>query len=302
MQISASSARNVIVPSVALVVCALGVAPRAQTTDVSIILTRVGERLADYYKRVQNIVCNEKSIVQPVSATMSFTTGSFARVTESELRIESETSSDGGEPSDAAFVRTLLRINGRPVRDKDKIDAAGCTDPNPLTPEPLAFLLPANRPEYTFTFAGFAKGRDAGALMIDFVSPGKREDGKLLDDPKGRADCFGMELGSPMKGRVWIDPSTFDVLRIEEHMVGPGSLHVSVEQQRKHMLPDWITIDRYDRTIRLKKASFKDPDETMLLPESIEMLILIRNGLQSTRREQRFTDYRRFLTSGRIVK
>jgi hypothetical protein len=38
----------------------------------------------------------------------------------------------------------------------------------------------------------------------------------------------------------------------------------------------------------------------MLLPESIESLTVLRTGLQSTRRIQVFSNYRRFLTSGRI--
>jgi len=301
MPTTGSSARNALVAAALLSAGAGAGLVRAQATDVSAVLARVGERVSDYYKRVQNIVCNEKAIVQPMTSGMSFSPGAFARITESELRIESEVG-DGDAPNEATVVRTLLKVNGRPPREKDKTDAAGCTDPNPLAPEPLAFLLPKNQGNYKFTFVGFGKGKDSGAILIDFLSPGTRDPGKLVEDPNGHADCFSWELPSAMKGRVWIDATTFDVLRVEQHLTGPGSLRVSIEQQRKHMLPDWITIERYDKTIRLKKAAFKDPDETMLLPESIESLILVRNGLQSIRKEQRFTDYRRFLTTGRIVK
>ena len=54
--------------------------------------------------------------------------------------------------------------------------------------------------------------------------------------------------------------------------------------------------------MRYKSVAFRDPDEVMLLPESIESLTVVRSGLQSTRRTEIFTDYRRFLTEGRIVK
>jgi hypothetical protein len=40
----------------------------------------------------------------------------------------------------------------------------------------------------------------------------------------------------------------------------------------------------------------------MLLPESIETLIVVHGGLESMRSRQTFTEYRRFLTAGRIVK
>jgi hypothetical protein len=250
---------------------------------------------------VQHIVCAEKAIVQPVTSSLSFSPGAFARVTESELRIESEPGEDGNA-GEATVVRTLLKVNGRAARDKDKTDAAGCTDPNPLSPEPLAFLLAKNQSDYKFSFAGYGKGKDRNALIFEYATPSGKGDGSLVEDPNGHPDCWSWSLPAGVKGRVWIDATTYDVLRVEEHLSGPGTLRVTLEQQRKHSLPDWITIDRYDKTIRLKMAEFKDPDEMMLVPESIESLILVRNGLQSIRKEQRFSDYRRFLTAGRIVK
>jgi hypothetical protein len=302
MPITASSARNVALTAAVATAIAATATPGAQAPDVTTVLTRVGQRVAEYYKRVQNIVCYEKSTVQPLTNTMAYSPDGFARITEAELRIEAESTGDGDTPGEPTVVRKLLRVNGRPARDKDKTDRAGCTDPNPLSPEPLAFLLPANQAEYKFSLSGYGKGKDRSALVLEFAVPGSHDEGKLIEDPNGHPDCWSWSLPTGLKGRVLIDAATFDVLRVEEHMTGPGTLRVSTEQQRKHSLPAWITIDRYDRTIRLKLAAFKDPDETVLLPEVIESLILVRNGLQSIRKEQRFTDYRRFLTGGRIVK
>jgi hypothetical protein len=61
-------------------------------------------------------------------------------------------------------------------------------------------------------------------------------------------------------------------------------------------------MERADTTIRFKKVAFDDPAEVMLLPESIEELHVWHGGMQSTRRRQQFTDYRRFLTGARLVK
>ena len=105
-----------------------------------------------------------------------------------------------------------------------------------------------------------------------------------------------------VKGRLWVDAETFDVLRLEQHIAGPGDIRVPVDQQRKHNLPDRIIIERHDTTIRYNRISFKDPEETVILPQSIDTLIVIRNGLQSVRKRQEFSEYRRFLTGGRIVK
>jgi len=37
-----------------------------------------------------------------------------------------------------------------------------------------------------------------------------------------------------------------------------------------------MVVERLDETIRYKKATFRDPDEAMLLPESIQLLPLTR--------------------------
>jgi len=59
---------------------------------------------------------------------------------------------------------------------------------------------------------------------------------------------------------------------------------------------------RDDVTIRYKTVVFGDPDEVLLLPESIESLTVVRGGLESTRRNQTFSDYKRFVTGGRVLQ
>jgi hypothetical protein len=40
----------------------------------------------------------------------------------------------------------------------------------------------------------------------------------------------------------------------------------------------------------------------LLLPESIDAVTLIGGGLESTRRNQTFSDYKRFVTEGRVLQ
>src|SRR4051812_39729138 len=98
--------------------------------DVETLLARVSGRLADYYKRAQSVVCIEKSTVQPIGS--SFNPTGFARVTESELRVEPdlETEGDGGA-TNARVIRQIVRSNGRPPGGKDKPHRARGTGPNP---------------------------------------------------------------------------------------------------------------------------------------------------------------------------
>ena len=90
--------------------------------------------MEQHYKRAQNVIFTEKRTVQPVGR--DYTPVGFARMTESETRVEADAAPtariarSSGDPA-------LLRVNGRPPREKDNKDRAGCTDPNPLSPEPL---------------------------------------------------------------------------------------------------------------------------------------------------------------------
>ena len=72
-------------------------------------------------------------------------------------------------------------------------------------------------------------------------------------------------------------------------------------QQRKSNLPNSLVVDCYDSTIQYKRFDFSDPTESLLLPESIHQLVMIR-GAQSHYKHQVFSHYRRFLTGGRLVK
>lgn len=286
-------------PAAAVLGAATLCAQAPAAPDVDTLLANVSHRIEQYYRRAQQIVCLEKATVIPISS--DFGPAGFARITESELRVEPD-GEDVDTPTSAKLVREIIKINGRRPSDKDKKDRSRCTDPNPLTPEPLAFLLPANREGYTFASGGPGKGKDRGALILEFSTEKSRGEGKLNEDPRGIEDCFGFSVASAWKGRIWVDAATYDVLRIEQRLSGPGDIAVTFAQQRKHNLPSSITVERYDTTIKYKTIAFTDPEETMLLPESIETVSMIRNGLVSTRRHQEYSGYRRFLTAGRIVK
>ncbi len=284
---------------VVLAVIAGGVT--AQTPpNIDTLLARVGARIADYYKRAQNVICTEKKTVQPVGR--DYVPVGFARVTEYELHVESDANADRGDSSEVRVVRDLFRVNGRAPREKDRKDRAGCTDSNPLSTEPLAFLLPAHRSEYRFVSGGFGKGKDRNTLVIEFTSLKPQAKGELIEDPNGHADCFDWSMPVAMKGRIWVDATSYEVVRVEQRMAGLADIRVPIKIQRKHNLDNSVVVERHDTTIRYKTIPFRDPDEAMLVPESIEMLIVVRGGLESFRSWQIFSDYRRFITGGRIVK
>ena len=63
------SLRLVVIAPVA--VCAgwvsIAAAPQAPR-DIEGLMTRIGERVAGYYRQVQRVICTEKSTVQPIGS------------------------------------------------------------------------------------------------------------------------------------------------------------------------------------------------------------------------------------------
>ena len=260
------------------------------------LLARVGERIADFYAKAQHVICTEVSTVQPID--LSYSSQGFARTVESELRVEA----DGLEAGEARVVREVRRVNGHAPREKDKKNRDGCTDPTPLSNEPLEFLLPAHRAEYQFKLAGLSKERNRPAFLIDFTSVNRRSDLELIEDPGGHDDCFDWTGDIVSRGRIWVDATGYDVLRIERSVGGPVSVRVPVRIQRRHNLDIRVVIMRDDMTIRYRSVAFSDPDETLLLPESVYSFTVVSGGLQSTRRSQVYSGYKRFVGDSRVVE
>jgi len=266
--------------------------------DVGALLAQVGERVAAYYQHAQRLICVERSTVVPIRTDWSV--DGFGRTVESELRLEVD-AIDGAALTEPRVTRRIRSINGREPRERDRVDRSGCTDPTPLSPEPLAFLLPGRRDEYRFTAVREGRERDRAALVIDFASPRRPGQPVLVEDEHGHDDCFDWKGPIAITGRVWVDAATYDVLRVERHIAGPTDVRVPYKLQVRYgFTASWVTIDRDDETIRYKNVEFTDPAEALFLPESIDSITVLRSGLQSVRRSQVFSDYRRFLTAGRI--
>jgi hypothetical protein len=290
-------ARIIVIASVAACAGWVVAAPQAPP-DIETLMRLVGERVAEYHRRAQSVMCVEQATVQPIQSNL--TPDGFSRTVESDLRVEVE--ADGDTPPAARVIREIRRINGRAPRERDKKDRAGCTDPNPLSPEPLAFLLPAHRDEYRFMSLRNGQEKGRAALIIEFLSTSRTSRPELVEDERGHDDCFDWSPPVATRGRVWVDAITHDVLRVDRRMEGPVDVRVPSQLQRRHNLPPWVVIERDDQTMRYKPVAFADPEEVLLLPESVESLIVVRSGLQSTRRTETFRGYRRFLTEGRVVK
>jgi hypothetical protein len=269
----------------------------ADSQEAAALIARIGERVAAYYQRAQQLVCIERSTVVPIAKDWSVQ--GFERTVESELRVELDGMDDGTLPA-ARITRQVLRVNGRDPRDRDRTDRSGCTDPTPLSPELLTFLLPGHRDQYRFTTVREGREQNRAALIVDFASAERRGRPELVEDEYGHDDCFDWKGPVATAGRLWVDAATHDVLRLDRRISGPTDIRVPWPLQQKYRFDSYLTIDRDDVTMRYKEVTFTDPAETLLLPESVQSITVLRTGLQSMRRTQAFSGYRRFLTGSRI--
>jgi hypothetical protein len=287
---------------VALAICIVAAAHlhagEASQLDLPSVLHRAGERVERFFARAQSIMCTE--VVRLQSLTSSWATEGLGRTVESELRLSWEAPTEDETPAtEAQTLRRLLKVNGREPR---KNDWNNCTSPEQQSsePQPLSLLLPGKRADYAFTLAGPTRldGRDA--VMIDY---------RLLTDVSvqsetvnGRDDCISFQLEGGLRGRLWIDAETFDVLRLDQRLSEMVEIPLPREVTRRSSSPRSWTMERWDTSIRFKPVTFENPDETLVLPASLSSLRVTRgSGTPRLRTMTDYKNYQRFLTAGRVV-
>jgi hypothetical protein len=264
--------------------------------DVEGLLARASARVVQYFARAQSLMCLEKVSLQRLS--LGFSAEGPARFVESELRLSWQPTPEDPTPKEARTLRQVMKVNGSAPR---KGDHNNCTTPEQQDSEvqPLSILLPEQRAEHSFGYGGRDKvdGRDAIVLTYREVKKPKVES-ELLEDNE---DCISFDLEGGMHGRIWLDPETHDVLRLDRSLVGLVEIPVPRKALRGAALPYW-TMERWDTSIRFKPVKFEDPSETLILPVSSTTLQITRGaGTPRLRTSTQYLSYRRFITGGRIV-
>jgi len=273
--------RRILLLACALLVCRAdtGAQPAA---DLAGILAGLAERTQQYYDRFISIICTETVHTQDLRSNLRPI--GRPRTIVYELSV----SRDSREKGEAEFRvhRTLQSVNGRPARPNERPQ---CTDPKTGTPEPLAFLLGSQQRRYRFTVAD-AAGGPPGARSLDFVeTPPSRV------QIKWEGACFEADGGGQM-GRVWFDPDTYDVLQVDVRLLRP--FLVPLPEGFPAIRPA-IRVEKSEMTLRFSRVDFQQPEESLMLPASIETLNVLR-GVPSMRISQTLTNYRRFLTKSEI--
>lgn len=283
-----------------LLIGAAALAPEAATqsgvVELNGVLARAGGRVEAFFARAQSLMCTETVTMQPLNAGLS--SDGFSRTVESELRVSWDPGADG-PITEAQIRRHVVKVNGRPPREKDH---RSCTTPEQTETEtqPLSMLLPAQREKYEFSSAGNGHVDGRRALLIDY-----REVAPVATDVRaveGLEDCVSYDLTGGQRGRLWIDADTFDVLRLDQRLTGMVELRLPRVLARRPGSSGFMTLERADTSIRFARVTFAQPEESLVLPSTASELRVMRGaGTSRLRTMTRYSDYKRFMTGTRVV-
>ena len=274
--------------------CLVGGAPisaqRAGESDVGAVLQRIQASVERFYSRAVHVMADVRVRVRPMRR--DFRSTGRGRNLLYEMRVEWAEGTDTTVP-EPVVMRTLLEANGRAAAPEDEPE---CADPEPFSEEPLAVFLPAKRKDFVFTWSG--RDREAGRETDVLEYRLRHHEAPTIE---WEDTCVSIDLPGHTRGRVWADAENGDVLRVDERLSGMFEFRVPREQRRRGVRPT-MTIESATSTVRYRRVTFSDPDESLLLPSSMESMTVWRNaGVARQFITHEISNYRRFVTGARIV-
>lgn len=271
---------------VAAVVVAGG-ASGASQQDISALLPTIAARVDAFYARARSVVARETVTLQPLGPDLR--PWGHPRVVEYDVRIE-------WTPPSATITRELLKRAGYVLGSSEDPE---CFDPKPEAYEPLAPLHAARHSQFLYTVAGSERASGRSMTIIEY-RPRSVEPASVTTE--GR--CGTLDIGDGVVGRVWMDSITGDVSRVDQRLARPVTFVLPAERERGRTVARISqTLTRHDVSTRYEAIAFRDPDERVTLPVSIRATTVIENGgVPRLLTTHRFSNYRRFVTGGRVVK
>ena len=265
--------------------------------DLAAVLQSAGEKVETYFARAQSLVCLEVVRLQPLNSGLG--ADGFGRTVESELRLSWDPFAHTEDAPEARTLRQVLRVNGHEPR---KNDQQACTTPeqNDSETQPLSMLLAEQRRDYIFALGKPAKVDGRQAIVVDYRlrRPIKVE----VSEVEGQEDCISFDLDGGFRGRLWLDPGTHEVLRLDQSLGGMVDIRLPRSVARRPGVNETWVMERWDTTTRFKAVRFQDPDETLMLPISSTSIRITRgSGTPRLRTITEYSGYKRFLTGGRVV-
>lgn len=281
---------------------------RVKEIELATLLDRVGERVKTYYLDLQKFAWTDTVRQQPLRDDRTPQGKPRDLVYDMIIRIDPAVPRDGVPlplPLPPFFTKDLselISVDGKPFL---KDDSPERSDPKAGDIGLLWILLWAPRRTdhiYQFSFAGREDMDGRKTLMVDITySQRGYSVGPIVAPMIGtptRVPWVGWQGDSftvlvQQTGRIWIDPDTYDVLRLEtrtkpfefERRDGRGKLKF-----------------QYGLTARFHSMTFENPTQTLMVPESIETVQTV-TGMQPplVRTTHTFGNFKRFAADVKII-
>ncbi|HEX8501898.1 MAG TPA: hypothetical protein VF659_15050 [Pyrinomonadaceae bacterium] len=192
-------------------------------------------------------------------------------------------------------LRRLKTVDGKPAKEGRRVPWYG------YNVQSLALLLPKHRPRFEFTLEGEERVGGRAAYRIRVLQPGQ---------PPPRVEWSRGMLGvglrfhpfAPTYALLWVDAENFDVLRFESHLVEPFEFDsprafgpFGPSRRLRWMNQDY--------SVTFRRHTFKDPEQTLIVPEAAEWLTVIEGAKHPRLRATlRFNNYQRFRSDVKVVE
>jgi hypothetical protein len=267
-----------------------GAAP-AKDKRLEHILDQVGEGVARYQAGLFSIAFSEALRREELREDM---TAKKSKEYVFDSIVLRETLSTDEEDYYPRLVRRLKTIDGKPSKKSLGPEIS-------LAVSSLGFLLPKNREPLQITLDGEETEAGRKLYRIRMLNPGE---GEPRVEWKRRAVGFRFRVLAPYVYMVWVDAETFDVLRLESHLAasfefdGPrafGFGRLGPSRHFKYAAQDYL--------VRFRRQQFKDPEQTLLVPEYAEWVTIIEGASKPrTRATLRLSNYRRYRSDVKIIE
>jgi hypothetical protein len=263
------------------------------------ILARVGDAVERYQRGMFSIKFTETVRREELKEDL---TPKKSREYVYESVMLRENLSDAEGDYFAKTVSHLKAVDGKPPKgagkDDTKSDAAEESAPN--REDFLNFLLPKFQNLYRYTFEGEESLRGRRTFRLSAWRPGAEE-------PRVEWKGHSFVAFGPTRMNVWVDSETFDVIQVESHLVRPFEFDspaaFSAGPLGRFGPSRRLRYERDDYAVRFRPVRFKDPEQTLLLPEQAEWLKVIEGASRPRiRTTASFTNYQRFVSDVKVLE
>ena len=267
-------------------------APAPADERLARVLERAGEAVAKYQSGLFHITFTETLRDEELGKDM---TPKKTREFVFETVVLRESLSENEDDFYPKSLRRLKTVDGKPAKKVGRVPWYG------YNVQSIALLLPQHQKLYEFKLEGEETVGGRAAYRLRAERPGQPP-----PTVEWRRRFMGVGMGfralAPVYQLIWVDAENFDVLRLEQHLVAPFEFDspraFGAFGPSRH-----IRYARQDYAVTFRRQTFKDPEQTLLVPDAAEWLYVMEGAKHPRLRATiRFTNYQRFRSDVKVIE